>query len=166
MSLDTFPKHFNLTDDAEWTVSRLGSDSTTQGLRVQVEPRFLEEQSEPGGWTDEAGAAHPPRWVWSYRVRVANVGESAATLTDRRWEITDADGEQHVVEGPGVVGHRPYLKPGQAFEYESFVPLPTPWGTMEGWYRFLRDPVGMAPGEEFHVDVGRFYLASEPPASP
>ena len=62
-------------------------------------------------------------------------------------------GRREDVEGPGVVGQTPRLEPGQAFKYQSFCPLRTEWGTMEGSYRFRRDD-----GTEFDVEIGRFYL--------
>lgn len=160
MAVQSMPRQFVVDEEGEASVSRLGSDVTTGGIRVQVEPRYLPEHSSPGGGVDDGGTPTGPRWVWAYRVRLSNVGESAATLTDRRWTITDADGGSHDVEGPGVVGHRPRLEPGQGFEYESFCPLPTSWGTMEGWYRFLRDPEGGQAGEQFEAAVGRFYLVA------
>jgi len=161
MPPDVFPRQFAVHDEPQWNVSRFGSDRTTEGLRVQVEPRYLADHSDTEPRTDDQGVHHQPRWVWAYRVRITNVGHNAAMLVDRHWTITDAEGESHDVEGPGVVGHRPHLLPGQGFEYESFCPLPTSWGTMEGWYRFLRDPVGAEPGENFIVHIARFYLASE-----
>jgi ApaG protein len=57
------------------------------------------------------------------------------------------------VNGPGVVGQFPTLEAGQRFEYPSFCPLETSWGTMEGSYRMERDD-----GTAFEVLIGRFYL--------
>ena len=57
------------------------------------------------------------------------------------------------VEGPGVVGQTPRLEPGQAFKYQSYCPLRTGWGTMEGTYQMRYDD-----GQEFEVVIGRFYL--------
>lgn len=69
--------------------------------------------------------------------------------------IVDGDGERRDVEGPGVVGQFPTLAPGEAFEYSSFCPLQTPWGTMEGTYE-----METLDGTIVHVAVGRFYLVS------
>jgi ApaG protein len=67
------------------------------------------------------------------------------------------------VRSPCDVGETPRFQPGEAFKYQSFCPLPTPWGTMEGSYTFQRDD-----GTTFEVAIGRFYLrtpAREPAAT-
>ena len=112
---------------------------------------------------DEAGSGDgvAPRYVFSYRVRITNGSAGVVTLLDRHWVITDAEGGREEIRGPGVVGHRPRLRPGQSFEYESFAPLATAWGTMEGSYRFQRDPESSSPGDLFNAVVGRFYLVAE-----
>ena len=120
-----------------------GSESVTRGIRVSVQSRFEAERSSP----DEG------QWFFSYHVRIANEGESVAQLVSRHWIITDGDGREQEVRGPGVVGEQPVLEPGQAFEYTSGCPLRTRWGTMEGSYTFEG-----ADGEKFDVQVGRFFL--------
>jgi ApaG protein len=119
------------------------SDTTTQGIRVGATAYYLPEESEP----DER------RWVFGYTIVIVNSGDDAAQLLSRHWVIIDAHGRREEVEGPGVVGETPRLAPGQAFKYQSFCPLRTEWGTMEGTYRFRRDD-----GSEFDAVIGRFYL--------
>ena len=79
-------------------------------------------------------------------------------LLSRHWIITDASGRVEEVEGPGVVGEKPVLNPGQSFEYTSFCPLKTPFGTMEGTYQMVT-----RGGSSFDVSTPRFELA--PPMS-
>ncbi|MDI9402331.1 MAG: Co2+/Mg2+ efflux protein ApaG [Limnohabitans sp.] len=123
---------------------RHGSDLTTDGVRVTVRPAFLSAQSSPAD----------KRFLFSYTVAISNGGESRIRLATRHWRMIDADGDERVVEGPGVVGEHPELSPGDSFEYSSFCPMLTSWGTMEGHFTFERD------GKPFRVDVGRFYLVS------
>ncbi|MFM9957981.1 MAG: Co2+/Mg2+ efflux protein ApaG [Phycisphaerales bacterium] len=125
---------------------RHASDAVTRDIRVHVAPFFLSEHSDPG-----------VKWVFGYKVTITNQGQRRAKLLTRRWLITDADGRQKLVEGEGVVGQSPDLSPGQSFEYSSFCPLETPWGTMEGAYQFYDER-----GDAFDVAIGRFYLVSEP----
>ena len=96
---------------------------------VSVEPSYLPAESEP----DEH------RYVWSYRVVIANHGRRAVQLMTRFWEITDANGLRRTVTGPGVVGQQPIIEPGEAFEYSSGCPLTTPSGIMAGSYRMVDD---------------------------
>ncbi len=121
------------------------SDITTEGLRVQVFPEYLEEQSNP----------ELNRFVFTYRVVITNDGERWAKLVARHWIIINAEGDREDVEGPGVVGFTPELYPGESFEYSSSCPIDTGWGTMEGSFKMIRDD-----GEKFEAKVGRFYLVS------
>ncbi|MDX2115234.1 MAG: Co2+/Mg2+ efflux protein ApaG [Planctomycetota bacterium] len=122
-----------------------GSNVVSNGFRVEVRPEYLAEQSRPA----------QRKWVFAYRIRILNQSHRRARLRARHWIIVDADGERHDVVGEGVVGLQPTLNPGQQFEYSSYCPLETPWGTMEGSYTFEGDD-----GETFEVTVGRFFLVS------
>ena len=119
------------------------SDTTTEGIRVGATAYFLPEESD----------ADQRRFVFGYTIVIANQGDAPAQLLSRHWVIIDAHGRREDVEGEGVVGHQPRLAPGEAFKYQSFCPLRTPWGTMEGTYRMRRDD-----GREFDAAIGRFYL--------
>lgn len=120
------------------------SDSTTQGVRVNVRSEFLADSS----------SAQRGLWVFAYQVEIENLGERTVQLLSRRWVITDAAGEVQVVEGPGVVGETPVLGMHERFVYRSGCPLETPFGTMEGSYtmRYLDDD------SRFDVDIGAFAL--------
>jgi ApaG protein len=119
------------------------SDTTTRGIRIQVESEYL------------AGRSVQDTHYFAYHVRISNVGDEAAQLVSREWIITDADGNVERVQGPGVVGEFPLLEPGQSFEYTSFCPLPTPMGTMHGAYTMER-----RDGSRFEAVIAPFTLAA------
>ena len=100
------------------------SHAETRGVRVLVESRFLEEQSQPAA----------ERFAFAYRVRIENVGNEVVQLRTRHWVITDATGHVEEVRGLAVVGHQPLLKPGEAFEYTSWTQVATPQATMRGTF--------------------------------
>ena len=125
---------------------RGSSEVVTEGVCVAVRPFFMPEESLPGNH----------RFVFGYRVEIRNDGPDVVRLVSRRWQVIDGDGREEVIEGPGVIGETPRLEPGQAFRYTSYVPLETPWGTMEGSYEMRRDD-----GSTFRAAIGRFYLMSE-----
>ena len=127
-------------------------EAETRGIRVEVRPLFLEDESEP----DEG------RFVWAYRVRVENRGRETVQLLRRTWRITDAQGRIQLVHGDGVVGERPTLEPGEAFEYTSGTPLDTSSGFMAGQYHF----VVTASGEKFDAEIPLFSLDSPYGAGP
>ena len=121
------------------------SDTTTRGIRVQVESRYLAEQSSP----------RDNQFLFAYHIRISNEGAIRTQLVSRRWVINDADGHVEHVHGPGVVGEQPVLEPGDVFEYTSFCPLKTSVGTMHGTYQMVT-----AEGEEFDARIAPFTLAT------
>ncbi len=98
----------------------------TSGVRISVWPSFLDDESSP--------AQH--RYIWAYRIEIANTSGRTMQLKTRHWRITDGDGRVQHVDGEGVVGQQPVLRPGASFEYTSGAPLTTPSGLMQGAYRF------------------------------
>ena len=111
---------------------------------VTVSPRYLAEQSDPDS----------ERYLFAYTIRIVNSGEVRAQLVSRHWIITDANQRIEHVRGPGVVGEQPHLEPGEAFEYTSGCPLPTPFGSMQGSYQCVADD-----GTRFEVPIAEFLLS-------
>jgi ApaG protein len=120
-------------------------EAVTHRVKVTVEPTFEPERSDP----DER------RYFWRYAIEIANLGDKPVTLMERHWRITDADGRQQEVRGPGVVGEQPTIEPGQAFRYTSGCPLTTPSGMMVGEYRMVD-----SDGRSFKVSIPAFSLDS------
>ncbi len=114
-------------------------------IEVHVETRFIAAESDP----DE------PRYVFAYTITIANRGDEPAQLLNRHWLITNGDGEEQEVRGPGVVGNQPRLAPGEAFRYTSACVLATSVGAMQGSYEFCKDD-----GELFDVPIPAFSLAA------
>ena len=121
------------------------SEALTNGVRVEVRSRFLEERSNP----------QANKFIFAYTVTITNTESVPVQLMSRKWIIKDADGDIETVEGPGVVGEKPVLQPGQSFEYTSFCPLETPFGTMEGHYNMVT-----ADGARFQAKIAPFGLAT------
>jgi ApaG protein len=119
------------------------SEAVTHGIRVKVQAEHVPGRSEP-----EKGM-----WFFAYRVRISNESERTVQLISRHWIITDAHGTTEEVRGPGVVGAQPVLVPGQSYEYTSFCPLKTPFGTMRGSYQMVSPE-----GESFDVEIATFAL--------
>lgn len=120
-------------------------EAVTSGIRVRVNPRYVEEQSSP----DEG------YFFWAYTVEIANEGTVTVQLKTRQWLITDANGKKEVVRGPGVVGQTPTLAPGQSFTYTSGCPLGTPSGIMMGSYQMQ-----LPDGTFMNVTIPGFSLDS------
>lgn len=117
--------------------------ATTREIEVSVEPYYLAEQSDPAD----------SRYVWGYRIVIANHSDLRVRLVNRYWHITDENGQVDEVSGPGVVGEQPVLNPGDTYEYNSGCPLDTPSGVMFGHYQMQADS-----GETFEVAIPAFSL--------
>jgi ApaG protein len=119
------------------------SETVTEGIRVAVDSRYVAERSRP---LDDY-------WFFAYTITIRNEGVVQVQLMSRHWVITDAGGRVQEVRGPGVVGKQPILDPGQSYEYTSFCPLETPFGTMHGTYQMIT-----AEGRRFEAEIAPFAL--------
>ncbi len=79
------------------------------------------------------------RHVWAYHITLKNTGPFTVQLKTRHWTITDGLGRVQEVDGPGVVGQTPVLRPGGDYSYTSGCPLETDSGAMSGYYMFERE---------------------------
>lgn len=120
-------------------------EALTHGVRVRVEPQFIEDQSSP----DEE------YYFWAYTVQITNEGEEPVQLRSRVWRITNALGHTEEVRGPGVVGQTPMIAPGETFTYTSGCPLKTSSGIMVGSYQMAGPS-----GDLFDVAIPAFSLDS------
>lgn len=113
-------------------------------IEVKVASHYLPAESEPKA----------SRYTFAYTVTITNQGQRAARLMTRHWIIVDSSGKKQEVQGDGVVGEQPYLKPGESFQYTSGTIIETPAGTMEGKYHLVTDS-----GEHFAAEIPPFALA-------
>ena len=115
-------------------------------LSVQVEPRYLPEQSSPDDLV----------YTFAYTVTVTNTAAVAMQLIARHWLINDASGHAQEVRGLGVIGQQPLLAPGESFRYTSGCRLQSPSGTMHGSYFVVSEH-----GERFDVPIPMFALEAD-----
>jgi len=116
-----------------------------EGIQVEVDTLYVESESDPDN----------NRFVFAYTITIRNVGAMAAKLLTRHWVIRDANGKVQEVQGDGVVGEQPHLKPGEGFQYTSGTMLETSMGTMGGSYLLITDE-----GEEFKAPIADFLLSA------
>ena len=114
-------------------------------ISVSVNTTYLAEQSDPAA----------DRYVFAYTITISNTGTVSAQLISRHWIITDGNNAVEEVRGAGVVGEQPVLQPGEAFEYTSGCPLPTPVGSMRGSYQCVADD-----GTAFEAPIPEFVLST------
>ena len=128
----------------EPTTTRLGCETTTRGIRIQVRSEYVPERSSP----------RENSYLFQYHVRISNVGSETAQLISREWIITNAEGEVERIKGAGVIGEQPVLHPGGSFDYTSYCPLKTAVGSMQGSYQMIT-----SSGERFDALIAPFTLA-------
>ena len=119
-------------------------DKTDYSIKVTAQSFFISDQSAP----------EQDRYVFAYVITIRNDGTIPAKLLSRHWIIMDANGELEEVQGEGVVGEKPYLRPGEGFQYTSGAVLKTSVGSMRGSYQMLADD-----GVEFEAAIPAFTLA-------
>ena len=115
-------------------------------IEVNVEVTYLPEQSNLVN----------SQYAYAYTITITNNGETGAQLRTRRWLIQDESGETEEIIGEGVIGHQPYLSPGESFKYSSGAVISTETGTMKGSYGMISDQ-----GQRFDAVIPEFTL-SEP----
>ena len=115
----------------------------TNGIRVNVEPTYLEDESEP----------HKSRYFWAYSIDIDNERDGAVQLLSRHWVITDGKGRREDVKGAGVVGEQPVIEAGKSYSYTSGCPLATPSGIMAGSYQ-----MATSDGQIITVNIPAFSL--------
>jgi len=120
-------------------------------MRVEVEPRYLPEQSSP-----EDGI-----YTFAYTITITNTAQVPIQLIARHWLIDDSAGHRQEVKGLGVVGQQPLLAPGESFRYTSGCRLQSPNGTMQGSYFVVSES-----GERFDVPIPLFVLEAEDDGPP
>ncbi len=121
------------------------SDTITNGIRIRITSNYVMNKSNPA----------ENRFLYSYRVVISNEGLEESTLISRHWIISNSFGQVEEVRGPGVVGETPTIYPGESFEYTSFCPLDTEWGTMEGSYQMQQKN-----GSVFDALISSFLLTT------
>jgi len=94
-----------------------------------------------------------PLYFFIYKVEIINEGSEKVQLLTRHWDIQDANGNINVVNGEGVIGDKPILNPNEMFEYTSYCPLKTSFGSMKGFYTFSKKD-----GEMFKSLIPEFSL--------
>ncbi|AXT51016.1 Co2+/Mg2+ efflux protein ApaG [Aquimarina sp. BL5] len=95
-------------------------------------------------------------FAFGYQITIENQSKDSVQLTSRFWEIKDALSSTEIVEGEGVIGKKPVLKPGESHTYNSGCLLSSPFGAMKGHYNM----VNFTSTRKFKVIIPSFKLSS------
>ena len=116
----------------------------TQGIEISIQPDYQEEHSNP----------QHEKYVFAYHVTIRNTGQNTVQLLRRHWFIYDSGNTLREVEGEGVIGQTPIIRPGEQFEYNSWTEMRTTIGKMYGFYTMER----ITDGATIEAEIPEFHL--------
>ena len=118
----------------------------TQGIKISVLTSF------EGTYIKN----HKIHFAFSYEITIENHSKDSVQLTSRHWEIFDSLNELETVDGEGVIGKKPVLKPGEIHTYSSGCLLSSPFGAMSGYFNMIN----FKSTKKFRVIVPSFRLSA------
>ncbi len=118
----------------------------TKGIKISVETTF------EGSFYRN----YKIQYAFGYKVTIENQSKDSVQLQSRHWEILDSLNNEEVVDGEGVIGKKPVLKPGESHTYTSGCLLTSPFGAMQGYYTM----VNFTTTKKFTVDIPTFKLSA------
>lgn len=118
--------------------------AVTEGIRISVESRYEPQFSNPLA----------EQFTFSYQVTIENENDFSTQLLRRHWIIKAKGGGIREVEGPGVIGEQPVLRPGEKHVYQSGANLAVLNGSMSGTFLMKR----LDSDIKFRVRIPEFTL--------
>jgi len=118
----------------------------TKGIKISVETTF------EGTFYKN----YKMQFAFGYRITIENQSKDSVQLNSRHWEILDALNNVEYVDGEGVIGKKPVLKPGESHTYNSGCLLTSPFGAMQGYYNM----VNFSNTKKFRVTIPTFKLSA------
>ncbi len=118
----------------------------SQGVRVDVETHYQPEYSNP-----VSGEC-----MFAYKVYIENENDFPLQLLSRHWYIFDSTGQKREVQGEGVIGIQPVIRPGERYSYVSGCNLQSDIGNMHGTYTCIN----LLTEEEFDIQIPLFELVA------
>lgn len=116
----------------------------TSGIQISVSTNYRTDLSD-------IATSH---YFFNYKIMIENTNDFEVQLLVRDWHIFDSLNEIQYVNGQGVIGEQPILKPMEKFKYTSGCEIYSDLGQMKGFYTFKNlDDTSL-----FHVYVPKFKL--------
>ncbi len=119
----------------------------TQGIKISVRTSFE-------GTYYKNGRLH---YAFCYEISIENHSKDSVQLMSRHWDIFDALQNMETVDGEGVIGKKPVLKPGECYSYTSGCLLASPFGAMRGYFNMIN----FTTTRNFRVIVPSFKLSAD-----
>ncbi|SFC87013.1 Co2+/Mg2+ efflux protein ApaG [Zunongwangia sp. SCSIO 43204] len=121
-------------------------EQITKGIKISVQTFF------DGILYDR----YQVKYAFGYKITIENQSNDSVQLKSRFWKIKDALNKTETVEGEGVIGKKPVIKPGEKHTYQSGCLLNTPFGAMSGYYNMIN----FTSTRKFRVKIPSFKLSA------
>lgn len=95
-------------------------------------------------------------FAFGYNITIENQSKDSVQLTSRHWQVYDSLNETEMLDGEGVIGKKPVIKPGESHTYNSGCLLCSPVGAMKGHYNM----VNLSSTENFRVYIPTFKFSA------
>lgn len=118
----------------------------TRGIKISIETNFE-------GTFYKNYKVH---FAFGYQITIENQSKDSVQLNSRFWKIKDALNRTEIVEGEGVIGKKPVIKPGESHTYKSGCLLTSPFGAMSGFYSMIN----FTSTRKFKVTIPSFKLSA------
>ncbi len=118
----------------------------TKGIKISVQTRF------EGSYFKN----HKIHFAFSYTITIDNQSKDMVQLISRHWQVFDALSSEEIVDGEGVVGKKPVIKPGESHSYTSGSLLTSPLGAMKGYFTMIN----FTSTRKFKVTIPNFKLSA------
>ncbi|NQX86361.1 MAG: Co2+/Mg2+ efflux protein ApaG [Flavobacteriaceae bacterium] len=118
----------------------------TKGIKISVETHF------EGTFYKKSKIC----FAFEYTVIIENQSKDLVQLNSRHWRILDALNSETIVNGEGIIGKKPILKPGESHTYNSGCLLTSPFGAMKGHYNMSN----FTNAQKFKVYIPSFKLST------
>ena len=117
----------------------------TKGIKISVETKF------EGSFLKDQISHH----AFMYFITIENQSKDVVQLLSRHWKILESLSRPQYLNGNGVVGKKPVIKPGESHTYQSGSLITSPLGSMTGTYIMIN----FSTAKKFNVDVPSFKLS-------
>ncbi|MEM1257093.1 MAG: Co2+/Mg2+ efflux protein ApaG [Bacteroidota bacterium] len=118
----------------------------TKGIKVSVQTTF------EGTFFKN----YKMHYAFGYTITIENQSKDTVQLISRHWDVFDSLKELETIDGEGVIGNKPVIKPGKSHTYSSGCLLASPIGAMKGHFNMAQ----FAAAESIEVEVPTFKLAA------
>ena len=121
-------------------------DHVTKGIKISVKVFF------DGSYFKN----YILNYSFSYTISILNQSKNSVQLKSRHWRIFDSLNSDIIIDGEGVIGEKPIIKPGDSYEYSSGCLIKSTVGAMRGFYNMI----DINTGKKFRAYIPTFKLNS------